>query len=211
MIYASCQALYCILAEGRPTGSKRDKAVCMAFPTLITVVYLAYPNPLFHQISFGLLHVLSAYRVYYLIKLLPPQQQPINGEKVNTLRRDALRLSAEGFGLMIIAFAIWNMDNVFCDGITRWRKDGRVPYWLGTLSQGHAWWHILTAVGVNRSLTACIGMYRISYFVPVLSEALLKGVTIGVQHPDSYEFAYRLKFFPYIRPRHHHRTHLKAE
>lgn len=211
MIYASCQTLYCILAEGRPTGSKRDKAVCMAFPTLITVVYLAYPNPLFHQFAFGLLHVLVAYRSYYLIKRLPPKQQPINGGKVNTLRRDANHLFAEGVGLTVIAFAIWNLDNVFCDGITWWRKDERVPYWLGALSQGHAWWHILTALGVNRSVTACIGVYRISYFVPVLSESLLKGVSIGVQDPDSYEFAYHLKFFPYIRPRRHHRTHLKAE
>lgn len=183
----------------------------MTFPTLITVVYLAYPNPLFHQIAFALLHVLVSYRSYYLIQRLPPIQQPIDGEKVNTLRRDAYRIFAEGVGLTVIAFAIWNLDNVFCDGITRWRKDERVPYWLGALSQGHAWWHILSALGVNRSVTACVGMYRISYFVPVLFEALLKGIAIGAQDPDSHEFAHRLKFFPYVRPRRDHRTHLKAE
>ncbi len=136
----------------------------MAFPTLITVIYLAYPNPLFHQIAFGLLHLLVAYRLYFLLKRLPPKRQPITGENVNTLRRDADRLVVEGVGLTIVAFAIWNLDNLFCDGITMWRKDERVPYWLGALSQGHAWWHILSALGVNRSVTACIGMYHISYF-----------------------------------------------
>ena len=163
MIYATCQALYCVLAEGKPTGSTRDKALCIAFPTLITVIYLAYPNPLFHQIAFALLHFLVAYRVYFLLIRLPPKRQPISGEKANTLRRDADRLLVEGVGLTVVAFAIWNLDNIFCDGITMWRKDERVPYWIGALSQGHAWWHILCALGVNRSVTACIGMYRISY------------------------------------------------
>ena len=175
------------------------------------MVYLAYPNPIFHQTAFALLQVLMVYRVYFLLQRLPPKRRPINGEKVNTLRRDAYRVLLEGIGLTVLAFVIWNLDNVFCDGITRWRKDERVPYWLGTLSQGHAWWHILTALGINRSVTGLVGMYRISYVVPVLSEALLKGVTIGVQDPDSYEYAYRLKIFPYVRPRRHHGTHLKAE
>jgi dihydroceramidase len=201
MIYASCQALYCILAEGKPTGGKRDKAVCTTFPILVTVVYLAYPNPLFHQAAFAFLHIFMVYRTYFLLKRLPPKRQSIKGGKVNTLRRDADRLLVEGLGLTAFAFAIWNMDNIFCDGITKWRKDERVPYWLGVLSQGHAWWHILSALGINRSVTGVIGVYRISCHVLVLSEALVKGVTIGVQDPDSYEYAYRLKFFPYVRPR----------
>ena len=174
MIYSSCQALYCILVEGKPTGSKKDKAICMALPVLITVVYLAYPNPVFHQVAFAALHLFMAYRVYFLLKRLPPKQQLTNGEKANTLRRDADRLLVEGVGLTVLAFAIWNMDNVFCDGITSWRKDERVPYWLGVLSQGHAWWHILSALGINRSVTGFIGTYCVLYFVPVLSEALLK-------------------------------------
>jgi len=160
MIYASCQALYCILAEGKPTGSKRDKAVCTAFPILITVAYLAYPNPLLHQTAFALLQVFIVYRIFFLLKR--PKWKPVSGEKVNTLRRDAIHLLVRGAGLTILAFAIWNMDNIFCDGITRWRKDERVPYWLGVLSQGHAWWHILSALGINRSLTGFVGMYRIS-------------------------------------------------
>jgi dihydroceramidase len=170
MIYASCQALYCILAEGKPTGSKRDKAICTAIPILITVVYLAYPNPLFHQTAFAALQLLMAYRVYLLLKRLPPERQPINGEKVNTLRRDADRIFVEGVGLTVLAFVIWNLDNEFCDGVTRWRKDERVPYWLGVLSQGHAWWHILTAVGINRSVTGFVGMYR----TPILFRPSLK-------------------------------------
>jgi len=130
---------------------------------------------------------------------------------VNTLRRDATRLLVEGIGLTIFAFAIWNVDNIYCDGITKWRKDERVPYWLGVLSQGHAWWHILSALGVNRSVTGFVGTCCNSHCVLILSEALLKGVTIGVQDPNSYEYAYGLKIFPYVRPRRHHGSHLKAE
>lgn len=211
MIYAACQALYCILAEGKPTGSKRAKAICTAFPISITVVYLAYPNPIFHQVAFAFLHLFMAYRVYFLLKRLPPKRKLSSGEEENTLGRDAFRLLIEGIGLTALAFAIWNMDNIFCDGITRWRKHEHVPFWLGTLSQGHAWWHVLSALGINRSVTGFIGMYSISSFVPILSEALLKGVTIGVQDPDRYEYAYHLKLFPYVRPRRHHGTHLKAE
>ena len=211
MIYAACQALYCILAEGKPTGSKRAKAICTAFPIFVTVVYLVYPNPIFHQAAFAFLHVFMAYRVYFLLERLPSKRQPTNGEAVNTLRRDATRLLVEGIGLTIFAFAIWNVDNIYCDGITKWRKDERVPYWLGVLSQGHAWWHILSALGVNRSVTGFVGTCCNSHCVLILSEALLKGVTIGVQDPNSYEYAYGLKIFPYVRPRRHHGSHLKAE
>jgi dihydroceramidase len=173
MIYSSCQALYCILAEGRPTGSKRDKVICTTFPILVTVVYLAYPNPLFHQAVFAFLHLFMAYRVYFLLKRLPPKRQATMGEKINTLRREAECIMVEGVGLTVLGFVIWNLDSLYCDGITRWRKDERVPYWLGVLSQGHAWWHILSALGVNRSVTGFVGTYHIhiSYFVPVLSEA----------------------------------------
>jgi dihydroceramidase len=211
MIYSTSQTLYCTLAEGKPTGSKRDKAICTAFPIFITVVYIAYPNPVFHQAAFAFLHFFIAYRVYFLLKRLPPKRRPTNGEKVNTLKRDAGRLLIEGIGLTVLAFAIWNLDNVFCDGITRWRKDERVPYWVGVLSQGHAWWHILSALGVNRSVTGLVGMCSILYSILTHSESVLKGVAIGVHDPDAYEYAYRLKLFPYVRPRGHHGTHMKAD
>jgi len=171
MIYVSFQALYCVLLEGRASSSRTPKIACTLLPALITAIYLAYPYPIFHQVSYAILQLLVTYRLQELRQRLP------DGSK---LRQDCTHLLKTGAALTVVAFAIWNMDNILCDDITSWRS--RVGP-IGVISQGHAWWHILVACGSNRMVTAIIG------------------VTNGLKDADSYEVAYRLYFFPYLRRR----------
>ncbi|KAH8835532.1 ceramidase [Flagelloscypha sp. PMI_526] len=55
------------------------------------------------------------------------------------------RIFGMGAGLFALGFLIWNLDNVFCDTITDWKV--RVGWPTAFLLEGHAWWHILTALG----------------------------------------------------------------
>lgn len=182
MIYCSFQALYCLLLEGQPTpiasysarimGLRievtKAKLLCLGLPTLITFIYLSYPNPIFHQVSYGAIQLYITYRLQSLRARLPPNSK---------LSQDCTRLLNSGMALTVLAFGMWNVDNVFCEDIT----SAREGTWWGVLTQGHAWWHVIVACGSNRMVTAIIG------------------VTNGLKDPEAYEIAYNLWLFPYLR------------
>jgi len=169
MIYVSCQAVYCILSEGKANSTRTLKITCTVIPFIITAIYLAYPNPLFHQVCYGVLQLFMSVRMHQLLQRLPAESR---------IKKDCEGLLKSGVVLSLIAFAIWNVDNIFCEGLTGWR--GEVGS-IGVLSQGHAWWHVLIALGTNRTMTGIIG------------------VNIGLNDPYGYELAFRLKVFPYLR------------
>jgi dihydroceramidase len=145
MIYTSFQALYCVLLQGKPSSTRAPKIICTVLPALITAIYLAYPNPIFHQVSYGILQLYITYHLEIMRAKLPA------GSK---LKKDCTHLLTTGTILSVVAFAIWNMDNILCDNITAWRAQAGT---IGVISQGHAWWHILVACGSNRMVTAIIG------------------------------------------------------
>lgn len=147
MIFASFQALYCVLLEGKPSSSRTPKIVCTVLPALITAIYLAYPYPIFHQVCYAALQLAITYRLEELRGRLPAGSR---------LKKDCTHLLKTGMVLTVVAFAIWNMDNILCDEITAWRSQ---VGWIGVVSQGHAWWHILVAAGSNRMVTAIVGNY----------------------------------------------------
>jgi dihydroceramidase len=158
MIYCSFQALYCLLLEGRPTSTAsyslrilglrievtKPKLFCLGLPTLITIIYLSYPNPIFHQISYGAIQLYLTYKLQKLRARLPPNSK---------LKKDCTRLLNSGMALTALAFGIWNVDNVFCEDITS-AREGK---WWSVLTQGHAWWHVIVACGSNRMVTGIIG------------------------------------------------------
>lgn len=115
MIYAAMQALYCITAQGQPT-TPTLKLGCAFIPLFITVTYLLFPNPVYHQAAYAAITLSTAWKQYTLGKTLPRQ---------SSLYKDAVYLLKSGIVLEITAFAIWNLDNFFCEGITAWRA--RVP------------------------------------------------------------------------------------
>ncbi|KIM28979.1 hypothetical protein M408DRAFT_329022 [Serendipita vermifera MAFF 305830] len=152
MIYVSFQVLYCLLLEGRPSstatynaGYARAKLFCVGIPTLITVIYLCYPNPIFHQVSYGAIQLYLTYKLQILRSRLPPNSR---------LKKDCTTLFNTGMFLTALAFAIWNVDNLLCEEITVARKD----MWWSVLTQGHAWWHVLVACGSNRMVTGIVGV-----------------------------------------------------
>ena len=72
---------------------------------------------------------------------------------------------------------------------------------MGVFSQGHAWWHILAALGTNRTMTALVGGCELGN----LREGGLNEINIGVavssQDPNIGEFGWALGFIPYFQVR----------
>lgn len=162
MIYAATQSLYCVIGQGKPTTFAL-KLGCTFIPLFITVTYLLFPNPIYHQAAYASIVIVTTWKQYTLGKTLPGQ---------SPLGKDALYLLKSGAVLVVMAFTIWNLDNLFCEGITAWRvgvpvsrhfrpseliAKGTMQYWVGVFSQGHAWWHILVALGTTRTMTALVG------------------------------------------------------
>jgi dihydroceramidase len=115
MIYAATQALYCVIAQGKPT-TLTLRLGCTFIPIFITITYLLFPNPVYHQTAYAAIVLSTTWKQYILGKTLPRQ---------SSLYKDTLYILKSGVVLMITAFAIWNLDNLFCEGITDWRA--RVP------------------------------------------------------------------------------------
>jgi len=175
MIWVGCQALYCVLAEGHPETQKHLKVLCFLIPLSVSGIYLTYPNPIFHQITFIVLILSMTYRVRVMLNTQIPAK--------SSTRRDLGHILWTGSLWTVLGFGIWNVDNLCCESLTAWRDsiESKLPF--GIFSQGHAIWHILTALGSNRCLTG------------------LTGVLLASREPNAYEVAYRFKFIPYIRPR----------
>jgi dihydroceramidase len=75
------------------------------------------PNPVYHQVVFAILVLLTSYRLTYLIRWSPMYRS----RTPPAVKDECLRLFWSGGLLFIFAFVIWNLDNVFCDTLTVWK------------------------------------------------------------------------------------------
>ncbi|KAF8603721.1 alkaline phytoceramidase [Ceratobasidium sp. AG-I] len=154
MIYVSSMVLYLVLAPPTGSGSLALKAGVTAIPTTVTIVYLNWPHPVIHQVCFGAIMLTIAYRLVIILR--DPGHSP-------DAKSDAKYYIFTGVLLFIFAFGIWNVDNMFCDFWTHIRTklwgDVASPSFktpsllaavVGAVTQGHAWWHILTGLACAR-------------------------------------------------------------
>lgn len=76
---------------------------------------------------------------------------PIDKSQVETAGKAAFRTLASGLLIFNMGFAIWIGDNIFCDSLGSLRDwaAGKDAGLMGVVTQGHAWWHLLTGLGAN--------------------------------------------------------------
>jgi len=173
MIWSATMILYVISVGGADSGSPSLKVGLGSVAAAISWLYLKYPYPVFHQIAFACLEAVSVARTVPLIKTLP------TASATQLSRRNECGSNfRKGIATFLLGFLIWNVDNLFCDGLTSLRA-GRGEL-LGALTQGHAWWHLLTGLGSSRIFCA------------------LTYLCLASRSPDDYEFGYFLGH-PYIR------------
>lgn len=150
-----------IVYDTEPTfvWTERSYAImtaCILLNTIFAVAYAFYRNPVFHQAVFASLMLLLVYRVEVLIRCPTAIRPKLPKDVVTRLRRTF----GLGLGTFILGFLIWNLDNIYCIDITRWKRSVGWP--VAFLLEGHAWWHILTAAGTyylfvgTQYLTLCI-------------------------------------------------------
>jgi len=161
MIYTSLILSYAILETNKrgqpPTGGIWLQLTLIGVALLITAGYLILPNPILHQVAYGLIQFASTCRVFYH---LYSSKSPLNRTREGQVKRKMMKNSYNYGALIFIAgFAIWNVDNIFCDQLRRAR--GFVGYPLAALLEGHAWWHILTGYGAYH-LVVCSSMLALS-------------------------------------------------
>ncbi|KAG2178293.1 hypothetical protein INT44_001443 [Umbelopsis vinacea] len=109
----------------------------IGYSVFVTWSYLIIKNPVFHQVSYAILVFTVVFRSTSLVKRLP-KDSPERPQLAFLLK-----LAASGF---LGAFLVWNVDNQFCDQLRAWR--GTVNVAVGSISQLHGFWHIMTGLGV---------------------------------------------------------------
>ncbi|GAA94406.1 uncharacterized protein L969DRAFT_25706 [Mixia osmundae IAM 14324] len=146
MLFASSLMTY-VVFEDSIEGSKPKLGVwlpilCFSYPTLITIAYLIYPNPVLHQIGYACIQLNTTVRVTQILltKLKANQRQL-------SLNHAIRRMELLGSASFVAGFVIWNMDNLLCDSLTDVKHAVGQPV-SGILLEGHAWWHIGTGLGV---------------------------------------------------------------
>jgi len=180
MILSSSWSCF-ILLDTEPTfaWTKRTYALMttyVLFNASFALAYGIYRNPIFHQVIFAILVLTMVYRVEVLIRF-PDAKRPQLPKSMVTQLRKTFFFGASTF---LLGFVVWNLDNVFCGTITRWKKTVQWP--AAFLLEGHAWWHILTAIG--------------TYFLLVGVQYLTLCVK---ESPARTELSYAVGWVPFVR------------
>ncbi|EST09386.1 Ceramidase [Kalmanozyma brasiliensis GHG001] len=153
MIYTSAWLTYCVCETSKGYGKPRFRILLpttlVLLVTWITVVYVWNGNPVFHQVAYGSIQLVSTVRVVYLLQ---SPASALNTPAGKERKSEILRLYLFGAITFLTGFAIWNVDNIFCYQLRQARARVGQPWAI--LLQGHGWWHILTGWGAYCLITA---------------------------------------------------------
>ncbi|TNN62508.1 Interstitial collagenase [Liparis tanakae] len=105
-------------------------ALLLIFSVSVTLVYLQWKEPVFHQVMYGALVACLVIRSIFIVTWVYPWLRP---------------LCYTSLGVFMLGFLLWNIDNIFCDTLRTSRQ--RLPSGVGVVTQFHAWWHIFTGLG----------------------------------------------------------------
>ncbi|KAF7663044.1 hypothetical protein LDENG_00219960 [Lucifuga dentata] len=132
MIYSTCVFVYCLCEcfKQEKTSSYFLILVLLIFSVTVTVVYLQWKEPVFHQVMYGVLVACLVIRSIYIVTWVYPWLRA---------------LCYISIVIFMLGFLLWNIDNIFCDSLRATRQ--MLPPGVGVLTQFHAWWHIFTGLG----------------------------------------------------------------
>ena len=116
-------------------------------------------DPTFHQNAYAILSTIVVFRSMYVMEInirpslrikygrVPPNTDgkiisqvgnAEDAERDKQILRDMWLMIALGLTIFLGGFGIWNLDNVYCSTIRRWRRGIGLPW--GILLEGHGWW-----------------------------------------------------------------------
>ena len=77
---------------------------------------MVYRNPVYHQMVFASLIIITTLRITYILQLSDASQRiPAKAKKAIT------HFFSTGAALFALGFLIWNVDNIFCHTLTTWK------------------------------------------------------------------------------------------
>lgn len=178
MIYTMAIYLYCV-TETSPGYSKSKYGLALpvgltALVAFVTVTYVYYNNPVFHQISYAIMQVWGTIQVVSLL----------NSKEAKLTKQQRSEISHQlfvGSAIFVTAFGIWNIDNIYCGSLRGLRQ--KIGYPTALLLEGHGWWHLGTGLG--------------AYMVIAASQRLVMSVKEG--SADNFAFSYKLGFHPFVQ------------
>lgn len=138
MIYASCIHVFCLLNTFESHKSTTI-IILSLYSIIITSIYLVIINPVFHQLAYAFLVLISViipiYQLYTLRK--------------SVYKNSLVKLMVYSLGSYLLAFALWNVDNHMCRELREVRDS--VGYPGRIVLEFHAYWHLGTAYGAYGS------------------------------------------------------------
>lgn len=161
MIYTTMFSCYAAFSWRRSLAFRIALAVgLVGLAIFITAYYHFIKDPLFHQRAYALLTATVLLRSMYMMET---HLRPYWKNRLDPARRDASKATPlelreaqrqderdlriltlmwrmVGYGLSVFlgGFAIWQLDNVYCGTLRRWRKEVGLPW--GIFLEGHGWW-----------------------------------------------------------------------
>ncbi|KAF2740007.1 alkaline ceramidase-like protein [Polyplosphaeria fusca] len=161
MIYTTCLMAFATFSYGRSKSFTVTLGfLLLALSLFITVYYHYVQDPTFHQTAYAVLTVIVVFRSIYVMEVnIRPKfrskkrqaqnPHPISGQREDVRDKDILQtmwtMIACGLSIFLGGFAIWQLDNVYCSTLIRWRREIGLPW--GIILEGHGWWHIMTGIG----------------------------------------------------------------
>jgi dihydroceramidase len=163
MIYTTCLMSYAVFSYSRSVAFRVSLASLLTFLAVFITLYYHYlQDPVFHQNAYAILTTIVVLRSMWVMEFtLRPSlrkstenhrlEQQADGvvvmskaeqKRENVRDKDILRtmwiMVAFGLTIFLGGFGIWSLDNKFCGGLRKWRREVGLPW--GILSEGHGWW-----------------------------------------------------------------------
>lgn len=154
MIYTTCLMNFATFSYGKSRRYSTILAIgLISIAVFITLYYHYLQDPTFHQNAYALLTAIVLFRAVYVMEInIRPKFKSKEREAANPRPHGGIREDQEdlktlrvmwqmiGFGLSIFlgGFGIWQLDNVYCSKLIKWRREVGMPW--GFVLEGHGWW-----------------------------------------------------------------------
>ena len=162
MIYTTCFMCYASFSWSRSQTFRIFLGIgLVVLATFITLYYAYLGDPVFHQNAYALLTATVLLRAMYnmetrLRPALVAEDRSTQGVSTQvhkspndsrivpsdrpqeTILKEMWTMVAVGLAIFLSGFAIWTLDNKFCQDLRRMRRELGLPW--GIFLEGHGWW-----------------------------------------------------------------------
>lgn len=77
--------------------------------------------------------------------LISEKEQQRRDDRDRKILKTMWLMIACGLSIFLGGFGIWNLDNMYCSRLRKWRHEIGLPW--GIFLEGHGWWHLMTGTG----------------------------------------------------------------